>query len=106
MRPHQEEGTLYFVNQDQVIELPPDAELLAENDDCPYVMFTVGKNVLCLQPHPEQPITSMHTFLDYLKPRLDPDVYDAAFGSLANGEPHADLVAAWMWQFLESRKVA
>ena len=102
MQPHQEEGTLYFVNQDQVVEPPPGAELLAENDRCPYAMFNVGDNVLCIQPHPEQPITSMHTFIEYLKPRLDPEVHREALDSMANGEPHADLVAAWLWQFLES----
>jgi GMP synthase-like glutamine amidotransferase len=102
MQPHQEEGTLYFVNQDQVVAPPPGAELLAENDRCAYAMFTVGENVLCIQPHPEQPITSMHTFIEHLRPRLKPEVIEEAFGSLANGEPHADLVASWLWQFLES----
>ena len=102
MQPHQDEGTLYFVNQDQVVQPPPGAELLAENDRCPYAMFNLEDRVLCIQPHPEQPITSMHTFIEYLRPRLDPDVHREALDSMENGEPHADLVASWLWQFLAS----
>ncbi len=41
------------VHQDQVIELPHGAEILASSDFCPYAMLAYGDSVFTVQPHPE-----------------------------------------------------
>jgi GMP synthase-like glutamine amidotransferase len=41
------------VHQDQVLELPDGAELLASSPNTRVEMFSWGKNVLCVQGHPE-----------------------------------------------------
>jgi GMP synthase-like glutamine amidotransferase len=45
--------TLVAVHQDQVLELPDGATLLATAPTCPVAAFTVGPRVLAVQPHPE-----------------------------------------------------
>ena len=40
-------------HQDQVLALPPGATLLARNAHCPVAAYAVGRQVLCVQPHPE-----------------------------------------------------
>ena len=45
--------SLLMSHQDQVTRLPPDAQLIAGNEFCPYACFQLGENVLGLQGHPE-----------------------------------------------------
>lgn len=45
--------TLSNIHQDQVVILPPHAEILASSDFCAIEAFTIGKQVICFQGHPE-----------------------------------------------------
>lgn len=45
--------TLIASHQDQVLDLPDGATLLASAPTCPVAGFTVGDDVLCVQAHPE-----------------------------------------------------
>jgi GMP synthase-like glutamine amidotransferase len=94
--------SLYFVNQDQVVTLPPDAEWLGCSPNCPYAMFTIKDRVLCLQAHPEQPVSSMRTFTNVLKPHLPAELYRQALASLELHQPDATIIGRWIWQFLAS----
>jgi len=40
-------------HRDQVLELPPTAQLLASSAHTPIEMYRIGSNILCLQGHPE-----------------------------------------------------
>ena len=40
-------------HQDQVIDLPPDAEVLAESPTCRYAALRYGRNAMSVQAHPE-----------------------------------------------------
>ncbi|MEZ5178324.1 MAG: hypothetical protein R2746_08565 [Acidimicrobiales bacterium] len=40
-------------HQDQVVELPDGAEVIARTDHRPVAAFTVGPRALAIQPHPE-----------------------------------------------------
>ena len=40
-------------HQDQVLELPKGATLLASNAHCPVAAYSISEQVLCVQPHPE-----------------------------------------------------
>ena len=92
---------LYFVHQDQVTDLPPNAEHLAGNDFCPNVMYTIGEQVLGVQGHPEftraimQDIFASH---DGLK---GSQLYETAVASVQNGRPDNDLFAQWIVNFLQ-----
>jgi GMP synthase-like glutamine amidotransferase len=44
---------MFADRQDQVLELPPCATLLASSPHCPVEMFAVGETVLTMQGHPE-----------------------------------------------------
>ncbi len=95
---------LYFINQDQVVRLPPDVELLAGSDACPNAMYWADGRLLSLQAHPEQPLASMHTFTELLldKYHIDPATADRARATMSAGKPHAALFAKWIVAFLAS----
>jgi GMP synthase (glutamine-hydrolysing) len=40
-------------HQDQVTELPPGAQVIAENDFCKNAGMVIGKSIFTVQPHPE-----------------------------------------------------
>ncbi|HCK76079.1 MAG TPA: GMP synthase [Gammaproteobacteria bacterium] len=48
-----DEVNLVVSHQEQVIELPDNAELIASSDFCNYSMFSVGRYMLGIQGHPE-----------------------------------------------------
>lgn len=45
--------TLLAFHQDQVVDLPPGAEVLASSDFCPYAALRIGRAALTFQGHPE-----------------------------------------------------
>ncbi|MCF2498764.1 glutamine amidotransferase-related protein [Dyadobacter chenhuakuii] len=53
MQPFTDAFNLLMMCQDQVVQLPPDATLLAQTPDCPHAMFRVGERMLGIQAHPE-----------------------------------------------------
>jgi GMP synthase-like glutamine amidotransferase len=95
-----ERCTLYFVHQDQVIRLPPEAELLGGDDFCPNAFFTVDNRVLSLQGHPEFSIRIMRDLLAVIREQLGPQRYTEATRSLDSGTPDNQLMARWMVNFL------
>lgn len=95
---------LYFINQDQVVRLPPDVELLAGSDACPNAMYQVEGRLLSLQAHPEQPLASMQTFTQILidEYHIDQEIADDAHATMSAGIPDADTFARWISEFLRS----
>jgi GMP synthase-like glutamine amidotransferase len=51
--PAQMSQTLMAWHQDQVVSLPPAAEVIGRSDFCPYAMLAYGDKALSIQPHPE-----------------------------------------------------
>lgn len=102
LSPEQSRCSLYFVNEDQVVTLPPRAELIGGNELCPYTLFSIGRQVLCIQAHPEQPERFLRLVTDYLGKRVSPDVRTAALASLDNGLPDGELVGRWLLNFISS----
>ncbi|MFM7064780.1 MAG: glutamine amidotransferase-related protein [Actinomycetes bacterium] len=86
-------------HQDQVVELPHGAELLATADYCPVGGYRVGDRVLCVQGHPEFVPALSRGLLGKRRDRIGPEVCDVALDSLALSLDH-DLVARWMARFL------
>lgn len=92
---------LYHINHDQVVQLPPDAQLLGRSDACPNSMFTIGDHILCLQGHPEQPLRAMKNFIAELGSAVPPEVTASALRSFEDGEPDYMRVGRWLRAFIE-----
>lgn len=93
---------LYFVHQDQVVRLPPGAELLGGNDFCPNAMYTIDGRVLGVQGHPEFSAAIMDDLLARKEGHVDEKVLSAAVASLGGGVPDSQAVGSWIVGFLKS----
>ncbi len=92
--------SLYFIHQDQVVHLPPGAELLGGNTFCPNLFFTIDDRVLGIQGHPEFSVAMMKDVLEARKVNLGKQVYQAVMRSVDNGKPDNRLMAQWVVNFL------
>ncbi|MBL7161976.1 MAG: GMP synthase [Anaerolineales bacterium] len=92
--------SLHFVHQDQVIHLPPEAELLGGNDFCPNLFFTISDGVLGIQGHPEFTKDMMQDILEARKDIFGQQVYETAMRSMESGTPDNQLLAQWVVNFL------
>ena len=93
-------SSLHFVHQDQVMQLPPGAELLGGNEFCPNLFFTIEDQVLGIQGHPEFTSEIMHQIIDARKDIFGSGLCETAAGSIDNGAPDNQLLAEWIAKFL------
>ncbi|MCP4422229.1 MAG: hypothetical protein GY805_36945 [Chloroflexi bacterium] len=91
---------LYFAHGDQVVQLPPGAELLGGNAFCPIIIYEINGRVLGIQGHPEITVNMMEDVRHFIKDEMEPEVYETAVRSLQNGRPDARLVGRWIVGFL------
>jgi GMP synthase-like glutamine amidotransferase len=101
--PHSQELThvsLLASHQDQVLELPNGATLVASNAFCPIAAFSVGDTVFCIQPHPEFVEDFSAYLLDKRRALLGEELYATSRASLQQGHqgPH---VARMLVSFME-----
>ena len=95
-----EECMLHFAHQDQVVTLPPQAELLGGNAFCPNAFFVLADQVLGIQGHPEFSRSMMDDLLAPMRKELEPEVHETAVASLSQGTPDNELVGQWLVNFL------
>jgi GMP synthase-like glutamine amidotransferase len=93
--------TLIASHEDQVVELPPGAELLARTDHCPHAMFTLGERALGIQPHPEFTAGISLGLVDGRRDLIGAERSDAAVASLTAGLDR-EVVASWIARFLSA----
>lgn len=102
MNPEREEVALIVSHQDQVVALPPGAEVLAGSIFCPIGAMQIGRNVLSIQAHPEMRPDYGHDLYEMRRGIIDSAMIDRAQASLA--EPtDGDTVARWMLAFISER---
>ncbi len=102
MNPWIPKANLLMSCQDQVVELPPHARLIARSPLCPNAIILIGKNMLGIQGHPEFSVDFERKLIEANAKILDPVMSCAAIKSL--GQPvHSEEVAAWMVRFLKNR---
>ncbi len=94
------QSSLHFVHQDQVVQLPPEAELLGGNDFCPNIFFTIGDQVLGVQGHPEFTAEIMHEIIAARADIFGPGLCGLATSSIDNGAPDNQILAEWIANFL------
>ena len=93
--------SLLVSHQDQVLELPKGATLVARSDFCPVAAFTVGNEVFCVQAHPEFDTGFSQYLLDEQRARMGEAEYAARTAGLQAGHEGAD-VARMVVAFLEN----
>lgn len=97
------EFALNALHQDQVTELPPEAEVLAGSEFCPYAVLAYHGNAISIQPHPEFRTEYLRELIEFRRGKAFQDA-DAERGLQNLGAPiHTEQVAEWIVQFLKQR---
>ena len=93
--------SLLASHQDQVLQLPQGAELIAASAFCPHAMYQVEGHILALQAHPEFTKSYAEAMLRHRRTKLGDHLYAEGIASLKL--PINDGVAAqWLTNFLRS----
>jgi GMP synthase-like glutamine amidotransferase len=93
---------LLVSHQDQVLELPQNAVLLASNAHCPVAGYAIGEEVFCVQGHPEFVEDYSAFLLNRRRERLGENLYSAGVDSLQHGHDGVQ-VARMMVAFVEGK---
>lgn len=95
---------MYVFHQDQVVDLPPRAEVFASSDFCPYAGLVYGDSIISVQGHPEFERTYMKALIDlYGDSLLGPEVTDAARASMVHAHEDRQMLSDWFAEFLLAR---
>jgi GMP synthase-like glutamine amidotransferase len=94
LAPEDKKMSLLVSHQDQVLELPENAVLLASNAHCPVAGYALGEEVFCVQGHPEFEAAYSAFLLDKRRDRLGEAAYGTAIESLQ--DDHDGLAVARM----------
>ncbi|WP_455925390.1 amidotransferase [Pseudomonas putida] len=99
MLPAKSTFSLLVSHQDQVTQLPPDAQVLASSGFCPVAAFSVGQQVLAFQGHPEFVEDYAQALLDARRLAYGEELYRSA--SATTGFVHdGEVIAQWMLRFI------
>ncbi|WP_027852841.1 glutamine amidotransferase-related protein [Marinobacterium litorale] len=100
--PSEPSFTINAMHQDQVLELPENAELFATSSFCRYAGLVYGDRILTLQAHPEFTIAYERDLVMARKGAVVPDaVADAGLATLTDdARIDSAIVAQWMERFL------
>lgn len=105
MRPKIDEISFLASHQDQVMELPPRAILLASSDFCPNAMYAVGDHIFCMQGHPEFAPEYSRALLLNRRDTMPPETWQRAMDSLEKPIQRS-LCAEWLVNFFSNRPAA
>ena len=94
---------LVVSHQDQVVEAPEEATVLASSAFCPIAAMQIGENVMTMQAHPEAPPDYASAVYELRRDIIGHDHVNAANASL-NGEIDAEAVERWISRFLSGQR--
>lgn len=90
------------MHQDQVVGLPPGAEVIAGSDFCPYAALAYGDAAVSFQGHPEFEAPFVRELIERRRGALFPEAEaDAALASV-DGPTDASLVGRWIADFFKA----
>lgn len=98
MSGEQKSCSLLFFHQDQVVELPKDATLLAQSDFCPIQVYSIEKHVFCFQGHPEFTRDYSKFRIEANKEVIAKETFDEALKNI-DDPTDEDVFAAWVKNF-------
>ena len=101
MTPSITRASLLFSHQDQVTQLPEEAQVLAGDDFCPIQMFQLGHHILGMQGHPEFTADFSNKRLEATRDKLNAKVYQTAKESL-DQDTDAEVFGRWISEFLKN----
>lgn len=90
---------LIVSHQDQVVELPGRAELLAGSEFCPVAMYRVESHLFAMQAHPEFSHDYSRELMQVRRPIIGEERIEAGLHSLAQ-PVDAARVAGWLLAFM------
>lgn len=99
MTPKVESYSLLVSHQDQVVQLPSTATVIATSNYCPNAAFQIGENVLGFQGHPEFIRGYSRQLMEMRRGIIPEDVIEEGLASLFDETDHL-LIAKWIVNFL------
>lgn len=90
-------------HQDQIVELPRDAEVIASNDFCAFAGLRYGKDIWTIQAHPEFDAQIIDGLMTYRAPGVVPDDLTAAARAQLDRPTANARIAAEMAAFLKGK---
>lgn len=101
MQPYQESLELAHVHQDQVIKVPPAANIYSSSQHCAIEGFYIGNKVLTHQGHPEFSTDFLEQLLDVKQSEyhFSNTVYKSAKNSLCKNN-NGIIFGQWLYNFL------
>ncbi|MEM7562530.1 MAG: gamma-glutamyl-gamma-aminobutyrate hydrolase family protein [Pseudomonadota bacterium] len=100
MQPESEQIKLYAYHQDQVVELPENAEVFASSDFCPYAGLIYGDSIISVQAHPEFEKSYEVALLDLFGSSIMPvEVAQKGYRSMENDESDQLTASCWLSRF-------
>jgi len=103
MAPGTESFSLIVSHQDQVVDLPDGAVLLAGSSFCPNSLYTIEDHILAMQGHPEFSREYSRDLIQWREEILGPEKYAEGLASLEN-ELSEQQVGDWIIRFLRGAK--
>ncbi|CEA05298.1 amidotransferase [Pseudomonas saudimassiliensis] len=100
MQPFQAHLDLLVSHQDQVVILPPQAQVLASSEFCPYYLIQYGDCFLSVQGHPEFCKDYCRDLMNLREGVLPPARLRAGRASLS-ADADSNLMMAWIVRFLQ-----
>ncbi len=92
---------IFVSHQDQVTQLPPNAEHIAGNHFCAYASFQIGNHILTFQGHPEFQPDYLHQLIAGRREIIGAARADFAMHSLQEKTDHPQ-IARWIVAFLKA----
>lgn len=102
----QDQITLNIFHQDQIVALPPGAEVFASSGFCEYAGLVIGDQILTIQAHPEFSLDINRRLLEVRKSSVIPEALaNDAIAVLANPDTisESDLFGAGIARFFTSQ---
>ena len=96
---------LIVSHQDQVVQLPEHAELIAGNDFCPNSAFSVGSHIFTTQGHPEFSKEYSAALMQYRKNILGQTLLQQGLDSLKKPTDHLAFTQ-WIVNFATQKRAA
>ena len=100
MQPYSDHLDLLVSHQDQVIELPPGAEVLASSDFCPNYLIQYNDHFMSVQGHPEFSKALSRALMDLRRGDVVPEERVVEGIESLAGESQGLLMMQWLVNFL------
>lgn len=96
----QQQISLLYSHQDQVVKLPPQAHCLLSSDFCRYAGFVIPERIFTVQGHPEFTPEYLQRLLRRRENCIGSETYREGMQSLHQATD-ADTIGRWMIEFMQ-----